>query len=254
MWRFVAILASAACSFRPGDAPGDGGVSPDGIVVERGVIARWDFEELGGAVAADTASKTSALHLAIDAPANVTWSGGALVIQGPVHLRSATPATRIVDACRSSGALTIEAWLTPSDAVQDGPARVLSISSDISHRNVTLAQSGDSWVFRLRTDRTNDNGIPELVTGPLIAATPALTHVVVTHDGTDRIIYVDGVERARDALGGSLAGWDASFAVNVANEAGGAIDRFWLGALHRIVVYERWLDAAEIERLHLRGL
>jgi hypothetical protein len=43
---------------------------------------------------------------------------------------------------------------------QIGPARILTISKDIRHRNLTIAQEGADLILRIRTPLSNQNGYP----------------------------------------------------------------------------------------------
>jgi hypothetical protein len=47
--------------------------------------------------------------------------------------------------------ITIEAWVMPADDIQDGPARIVSLSADTGNRNFTLGQTTDYYDARLRT-------------------------------------------------------------------------------------------------------
>ncbi len=47
---------------------------------------------------------------------------------------------------------------------QRGPARIVSVSSDSGHRNLTLGQQGDALTIRLRTPSSGYNGEkPEMI-------------------------------------------------------------------------------------------
>jgi len=71
---------------------------------------------------------------------------------------------RLLEACRASNALTIEATLTPANITQDGPARIVTFSSDPANRNFTLGQQQGKLILRLRTPPTGLNGTnPELI-------------------------------------------------------------------------------------------
>jgi hypothetical protein len=50
---------------------------------------------------------------------------------------------------------------------------------------------------------------------------------------------------------GGLSQWDDTYRIIVANEA--TNDRTWLGELHLIAVYDRALDAGEVEQNFMAG-
>ena len=60
----------------------------------------------------------------------------------------------------------MEAWVTPAQEVQSGPARIVTLSQDHVNRNFTLGQEEDAYELRLRTTETSDNGLPSLIAGP----------------------------------------------------------------------------------------
>ncbi len=43
---------------------------------------------------------------------------------------------------------------------QDGPARILTISKDLKHRNITIGQKGTDLVIRINSKLSNQNGYP----------------------------------------------------------------------------------------------
>ena len=100
----------------------------------------YTFEEGGGNVVRDRSGK-SPIDLTIANTSNVTWTGGGLRIDSPTVLSSGNGgARRLRDSLASSDSVTIEAWVKASDTNQDGPARIVSMSSDTLTRNFLLGQ------------------------------------------------------------------------------------------------------------------
>jgi hypothetical protein len=209
--------------------------------------ARWDFDDGAGLLVREAADRD--LDLVIDSPNNVRWSAGALDVIAPARLVTLRPAARLCAALKQARELSVEAWIQPASVTLPAltPGRVFTISETASGpSNIVLGQSGDrQWEARLRTSSSDSRGWPALTTGEVIADPPQLTHVVLVHDGTYRMLYVDGFERARDAVGGDLDMWSEAQPLGVANDV--ADPRPWLGALHRIEVFDRALDGIEIE-------
>ncbi len=140
--------------------------------------------------------------------------------------------------------LSVEAVVRPGERLQDGPARIVSFSTDGSSRNFTLAQQDDELVFRLRTPDTGANGSsPET---PLCAvSTDSYTHVLVTYSPGRLVCYRDGVKVVdTDRVRGDFRNWEPQHVV-FGDEW--RDDRDWAGALEGVAIYSRVLDAAEAE-------
>ena len=156
-------------------------------------------------------------------------------------------ATKITNALQATDELTIEAWLQPDEADQEGPARILTLSGDPSNRNIMLGQgmwSGndlDKYSLRLRTNdsSTSDNGSPETLSGANVVSTN-LTHVVFTFDTAgNATVYRNGVQSSSGTIAGNLNNWDSSYPLMLGNET--TLDREWLGDLHFMAIYDKVL-------------
>jgi hypothetical protein len=77
-------------------------------------------------------------------------------------IASSKPATKVSEAVKQSGAISIEAWITPANTTQAGPARIVTISRDPGVRNITVGQKAGAYEVRLRTTATSANGEPAL--------------------------------------------------------------------------------------------
>lgn len=219
----------------------------------------YDFDEGAGSRVFDSSQSGPLAHLAIGDPAQSEWLPGALRIDG-TSLQSESPARDFVRACRRSGEVTVEAWVVPGATVVNGTRRIVSVSSGASSRNVTLGHgtlstepAADAYVLRVRTDQTNNNGLPNLSTGPGAAAL-ALTHIVGTHatDMVDRI-YIDGELRADARRAGTLENWDAGMSIILGDEVDVTGDeRRFVGELHYVALYCRALGEDEI-RTHFNA-
>jgi hypothetical protein len=64
-------------------------------------------------------------------------------------------------------------------------------------------------------------------------------------------LYVDGVSVATGDIGGDVSNWDRGFRLALGNEL--TEDRPWLGELHRVAVYARALDSADVARYAKAG-
>lgn len=95
--------------------------------VEESLEALYDFNERLGDIVHDTSEAGHAIDLRITSPAAVQWRNGSLVIENGVVVRSIEPARSLNEAVKQSGELTIEAWITPANDRQSGPARIISL-------------------------------------------------------------------------------------------------------------------------------
>ena len=158
--------------------------------------------------------------------------------------QTSEPPKELIKAIQSSGQFSIETWISPSKANQSGPARIVTLSKDSGQRNFTLGQDGDRFDFRLRTTKTDGNGLPSLAT-PSVVKTNKL-HVVVTFDSGGVLrIFVDAKQVAEKKYDGDLSSWDSGFQLAIGNELTG--DRPWEGQLHRLAFYSKALDANQVD-------
>jgi len=221
------------------------------------LLALYTFNEGAGNTVRDVSGAAAPLDLEISDSGAVTWIPGGLRIDSPALISSAGTAAKIIDASRTSNAITLEIWVKPANTTQKGPARILTLSADTHNRNFTLGQGrwgtqpSDLYDVRLRTTVTSDNGRPSLSTGSG-SLTTQLTHIVYTRNasGVARI-YIDGVQRALGSLDGDFSNWDPGFRLALANELTG--DRWWLGEFYPLAVYDRALSQVEVDQNFASG-
>lgn len=119
-------------------------------------VALYEFLETSGNMVNDTSTIGTPLHLTIsDASTNAIERGvGTLYIKTRNLIQSAEPATKIINACKSSGELSIEAWIQDAEPVQKlvgqypsgtpQPNRIISLNTDIKRNNFYLGQFYDA--------------------------------------------------------------------------------------------------------------
>ena len=156
-----------------------------------GSLALYDFRESQGVTVKDTAGSGRPLDLRITDPSAVKpVPGGGLRIDKAVSIVSGGAASKIIEACRKSSEISLEAWVKPANMEQGGPARIATLSFDPRRRNFTLGQEGKAWIFRLRTTRTNDNGLPGLSSPGGGASIGKSITAAAAKDGTFAIVYL----------------------------------------------------------------
>jgi len=214
-------------------------------------IALWQFQEGTGTTAYDTSGVEPGADLTLSSP--VTWVGGwgiQIQSQGSTPGQAqATTATsqKLYNMISATGEYSLEAWVIPANVAQEN-AYILSYSGGTAARNATLGQHAYQYEAFNRSDVTDLNGTPSLLTSATaMLAQTALEHVVVTYDPVNgRKIYVNGVWSGDvDPQGGStLESWDNSFALVLGNEVSG--NRQWLGTIKMAAVHNRALTAAQV--------
>jgi len=230
---------------------------PGGEQVRSGAVALYEFDEGQGSVV--RSSTGTGPDLTIGDASATSWVSGGLRIDRPTVLRSNGGTAGLTAAVGASNALTVEAWITPASATQDGPARVVAIGDGTSDgpRNLLIGQGrwNDQdptvWDLRIRTTSTSDDGGAAVVT-PSGTTSTSLTHLVYTRaaDGT-ATVYLNGVAVASEARPGALSNWDSSFPLYLGNEGNGT--RPWLGTFHEVAIYDRALTGAEVKAAFQAG-
>jgi mono/diheme cytochrome c family protein len=220
--------------------------------ITQGLQALYSFDHAENGLIPDRAGAGEPLNLRIDKPQNVQFRSGRMQITTPITIASDGPATKLIDAIRKTGELSIEVWLTPSDLKQSGPARIVSLSIDPSQRNFTLGQDKGRLDIRLRTSSTDNNGQPSTA-GPENSLARTLTHVVFTRSAGGEVgLYQDGKKIVSGKVAGDFANWSNDFRLSIANEITG--DRPWLGDLHLVAIYSRALSDADVAQNYSAGV
>ena len=234
------------------------------VRTSEGIQALYTFKEGSGSAVNDVSrASTTPLNMTIGTPGAVTWTGGAsgyLTVNSAVTIATPGAAARLYDACRDMGDVTLEAWVQPAAAVQNGPACILTMSADHATRNFTLAQgltsplSAACYNARLRGTGTDANGEPPL-TSPDGSATTAQQHVVYVRQGNGSdAMYINGAQVAAGIHEGLLYEniWNRNDRLAMANEIIGG--RPWLGRLYLTAIYNRALSADEVSRNYAVGV
>lgn len=165
---------------------------------------------------------------------------------------SRLPAEGLFGRLLGGAGFSVELWLKAENEDQSGPARIVSYSLNPFLRNFTIGQSEDALVVRLRTTKTDLNGInPQLEVGGVFDREKP-QHIVVTYDFNRQCVFVDGARRTCENIpGGRFSNWDPSHHLVLGNEMTG--DRPWLGEIYFVGIYRRVLTEKEIQDNHRAG-
>ena len=214
------------------------------VRTHKGLQVLYDFSSGSGPLVKDRSGVGKPIDLRIKNLKAVRRSPGALEVRGQTLIQSDQSASGLATMMRRSGAITIEAWIRPANTKQEGPARILTCSSNSTNRNFTLGQEGAQFDVRLRTSKTSNNGLPS-VSSPQRSLAARTTHVVYTRARSGRAkIFLNGKPVAEKTIAGELTNWDGSFRLALADEVSGG--RPWLGTYHLVAIYARDLSAAEV--------
>ncbi|MEZ6083517.1 MAG: LamG domain-containing protein [Phycisphaerae bacterium] len=196
-----------------------------------------------GTTVKDTSSFGSPLDLTITEPSDVSWiGGGGLEITSSTIIASGVAATKIYNALTETDEMTLEVKFAPANTTQDGPARIVSCSSGVNDRNFMLGQEDYQVRQRIRTTSTGNNGTPDVASGDLLEA-DTTTHVVVTYDGDNVKLFVNGSLETTTARSGTF-NWNSAYQLVMGNETSN--DRAWLGKLFRVAIYDRALSTTQV--------
>lgn len=221
------------------------------IAPPSGLQVFYDFNQAEANRVLDRSGSENPLHLVIEHPDRVTWLDGALQINEPTSIASESAAAELTRSIQWSGEVSISAWIKPSQLDQSGPARIVTLSRNSSERNFTLGQDDSAYDVRMRTSQSNSNGIPSLSSEDG-SVTLEKTHVVYTRNRYGQAsIYINGTLNSSSTQAGNVSVWRDSFSLGLANEFQGG--RPWLGTFFQVAVYNRSLNADEINQLYSAG-
>lgn len=109
-------------------------------------------------------------------------------------LQTPTAATYLNQQLKQRAELTIDLTVQPANLVQQGPARILSLSTDPFQRNLTLGQKETSLVLRLRTPFTGRNANRPQLSIPQVFTDARPHHIVVTYADAVVRVYIDSLD------------------------------------------------------------
>ncbi|MEM9479120.1 MAG: DUF1592 domain-containing protein [Verrucomicrobiota bacterium] len=222
---------------------GAAGLSAQSRVTE-GVQILYKFADAEGTVVRDQSRTGKPLDLHIENPKAVKRSPGSLTINGKTRIGAKEKPKSLVQSIKKTSQLTIEAWITPANADQKGPARIVTLSKNGTERNFTLGQDGTKYDVRFRLPGKNKNGTPSTSTGAG-TVTPQLTHVIYTRGVSgDANIFLNGRRFASRTVRGELGSWDEDYHFSLGDEITGG--RAWKGTYHLVAVFNRELSPNEV--------
>ncbi len=225
----------------------DGIVASSGGRIENNAIALYEFKTGEGTTAYDTSGVNPAIDLTLSG--DVQWLGSwGIDLKGGKAQGATATSRKLYDTLTATGEYTVETWIAPANVSQEGPARIVSYSGGNDIRNFTLGQALYNYTFQNRSDSTDADGMPALITDDMAERAQAtLQHVVATYDPIDgRKLYVNGeyTEDMDPAAADLLSTWDNTFALALGSEVSN--ENVWEGSIRLLAIHSRALSAEDI--------
>lgn len=238
LYKILAFVASAIIFFATIQSSA---LDINGAGDRTGVVALYLFDETGGTVANDEITAGGRLNLTLSSSAAVLGNGYLQFIASSAA-RSLTPATKIIDQCRVSNELSIEAYIESEtennlSLAEYGPARIVTLSQGVTLNNGFFLGQGYNagFFYNVAMNATQTVGMNRLVlTGPTLTTDPSdpqvvrprnLQRIVFTKDsaGVSRLYVTDEnnvpILRSRPTtLTAPFAGWNSNLQLAVGNE------------------------------------
>jgi hypothetical protein len=129
-----------------------------------------------------------------------------VVLENGSWVATETPVGSLAARINSSRQFTVAVTVTTFDLTQAGPARIVTISRDPFHRNLTLGQDGTRLALRWRSPLTGKNGANPELDFPGVFRSFESQRLVVTCDGTTARLYTPGGTADLDVVLGPEVG------------------------------------------------
>lgn len=110
-------------------------------------------------------------------------------------LRSAAAMAPLIDEISKSSQLSIITNISTKDLAQDGPARIVSISTSPYSRNITLGQEGSSLIVRTRTPFTRENAARPSIVFPDVFIDNNSHYLAYTYNSKQAKLYLDDISK-----------------------------------------------------------
>ncbi|EAW36174.1 VanZ family protein [Lyngbya sp. PCC 8106] len=155
------------------------------------LITDYDFTELKNSYSDQTGNLPDLKW--IETPSNQVNEQG-IFLGGNHALISTEPVKTLSQKIRQTSEFTLNTQITTSNSIQDGPARIITISDDVINRNFMIGQSGSELRVRLRNPITGRNGMEPEVQIFDVFSKPKTHHMVISYTGSELQIYLDSIE------------------------------------------------------------
>ncbi len=225
-----------------------------------GLIAYYNFNLNSGHIVHDFSNNGDPLDLAVTDPSGIIWeNNNKFEIVTNTYIKSVTPATKIVEACKKTNEITLECWLKPSFIHPNRISNILSISKNNEDLGALLAQENIfdnnhksyNYCIRLKTKATALDGAPDLYAANEFSYIN-LHHLIYTKDkyGIEKI-YLNGEEVASNIRPEGMDNWDNQYYLMLGNDL--TQNYPWYGTYYNVAIYNIALNREQILKNYNAG-
>ena len=197
-----------------------------------GMVAAYSFNEGSGATVQDASGSNNLGTVTNGAWNNTGKFGKALSFNGSNSNLFVNSSTSL----NLTAGMTVMAWVNPSSSTQT------------NNRTIVRRETNGYWLYAGRTGNTLRPGGGAVInsTTRSVSTNTALTantwtHVAMTYDGTNVILYVNGSVVSTTAATGTIASGTTPLWIG-----GGPSSEFFQGLIDEVRVYNRALNATDI--------
>jgi len=228
--------------------------------VKEGLMALYKFTEGEGNLVHDLSGVGSPIDLYINHEGNITWdSVQGLEITREAILIPSDINPKITDACLTTNAIALEAWIRTGNIEQSGPADIINIS-DPQQKGITLSQESEYtdtakyfFITAMNNSSSNPDNSPALTSNKMLTAI-TLQHLVYTRDASgNETFYVDGEEAGTGISSTDFSSWNKhTFKLSLCNSLG--FENGWTGKLFLTAIYNSALTSEEVKQNFNAGI
>lgn len=221
--------------------------------IKEGLIAYYNFGYNPDNIVYDQSGYGEPLNLKVLQPSAIVWDKDhRLDMVSSTALVSYQPATKITNAVKQSGEITVECWIYPFQPGYSAKTRILSLGKNDQEIGFVLDQEfsdrpdGKSLEFtsRTQTEATNPSGYPELMPDdPMLYL--KMTHLTYVRDSLGReTIYMNGEKAAEGFRPSGFSTWKNDFYLRLGNESD--LNHPWKGTYYAVAIYDKALTLREV--------
>ncbi len=134
---------------------------------------------------------------------------GGVALEEGSWLATETVVSPLADRINTSRQFTVAITVATFDLTQAGPARIVTVSEDPFHRNLTLGQAGTRLALRWRSPLTGENGMTPELQFPGVFSSFEPQRIVISYNGITASVYTPGGAADRKVFLGPEVGFSA---------------------------------------------